>query len=162
MILAGRTRATQLQTWATAELKGYRRIEDVPDYRKISYTPCAQQHCRAGSAPGASTRLPSEPREPVNCPGAALALPLESDHVQCVPEWRFLLKFAQVTTLSPEVCKPPPGPADPRDCGSEWIDACGHSLPVRTAVLASCDSTSTPAAARSLSKRWISWKPRAA
>ena len=36
MMLAGRTHATQLQTWATAELKGYPRMEDVPDYRKVA------------------------------------------------------------------------------------------------------------------------------
>jgi hypothetical protein len=36
LVLAGRTRAAQLREWATAELKGYRRIDAVPDYRKIA------------------------------------------------------------------------------------------------------------------------------
>lgn len=43
----------------------------------------------------------------------------------------------------------------------------GYSVPVQATsgsavVLASCDSTSTPTADRSLSKRWVSWNPRAA
>lgn len=34
LMLAGKTQATQLREWATAELRGYPGI-DVPDYRKV-------------------------------------------------------------------------------------------------------------------------------
>ncbi len=81
----------------------------------------------------------------------------QHDHVQCGPKWPLALTFAQVKAPSPAVCKTAPqAQFIQTDCGSEWIDAYGHSLPVKSAVLASCDSTSTPAADRSLSKRLIS------
>jgi hypothetical protein len=80
-----------------------------------------------------------------------------------MPKWPRTLTLAQVRAFPPEVSKTAPQVQFIQtDCGSEWIDAYGHSLPVKTAVVASCDSTSTPAADRSLSKRLISRKPRAA
>ncbi len=36
LVLYGHTNATQLRAWASAELQGYPRINDVPDYRKIA------------------------------------------------------------------------------------------------------------------------------
>jgi hypothetical protein len=36
IVLAGRTQAAHLREWATAELNGYPRISEVPEYRKIA------------------------------------------------------------------------------------------------------------------------------